>query len=145
MVKRKTECFSPGLTPEDWQPHVGQDFGRPGDERTVETVTHNGAAYTFDSHSTGKAEVTYLGDGYMPGSLRTVYYDFELKGAHDGPPIKVRMVGPNYEMDEGGFCPVWDKLLFVDDGSEVESAWILDFYSEALSDDLGDIIRETWD
>jgi hypothetical protein len=114
-------------------------------ERTVETVTHGADAYTFDSHSTAEAKVTYLGDGRMPDYCRTDYYDFELSGAHDGPPIKVRMVGPNYEMDEGGFNAVWDRLLFSDDNSEVESAWILDFYTEALGDELREIIRETWD
>lgn len=119
--------------------------GTPDDERKVETVTHGADSYTFDPNSDGEAKVTYLGDGRMPDHCHTVYYDFELSGAHDGPAIKVRMVGPNYEMDEGAYSAVWDKLLFADDNSEIESAWILDFYTEALGDDLRDIIRETWD
>lgn len=114
-------------------------------ERTFETVTHGADPYTFDSHSTEKAEVAYLGDGRMPDYCRTIYYDFELRGAHDGPPIRVRMVGPNYEMDEEGYAAVWGKLLFADDDTDVESAWILDFYTEALGDELRDIVRETWD
>lgn len=117
----------------------------PADEPQTETVTHNGESYTFDSHSTAPAQVVYVGDGHMPDSCRTVYYDFELSGAHDGLPIKVRMVAPNYEVDEGAFLAVWDRLLFADDNSEVESAWILDFYTEALGDELREIIRETWD
>lgn len=113
-------------------------------EQTIETVTHGGESYTFDPQSTAAAVVTYLDDGRMPDYCRTIYYDFELSAAHDGPPIKVRMVGPDYEIDECGGNAVWDKLLFVDDGTEVENAWILDFYTEALGDELMDIIRETW-
>jgi hypothetical protein len=110
-----------------------------------EAITHNGESYAFDPNSDGEAKVAYLGDGYMPDYCHTIYYDFELSGAHEGPPIKVRMVGPNYEWDEEGYAAVWDKLLFSDDNSEVESAWILDTYSDALHDDLREIIRETWD
>lgn len=117
----------------------------PADEPQTEVVTHGADSYAFDSHSTAPAVVTYLGDGQMPDYCRTTYYDFELSGAHEGPPIKVRMVGPNYEVDEGAFLAVWDRLLFADDNTEVESAWILDFYTEALGDELRDIIRETWD
>ncbi|MGB8510062.1 MAG: hypothetical protein WCD76_16910 [Pyrinomonadaceae bacterium] len=111
----------------------------------VETVTHGGDSYTFDSQSQADAVVVYEGEGRMSDYCHTIYYDFTLSGAHDGPPIKVRMVGPDEERDEDGAYPTWEKLLFVDDGTEVESAWILDFYSDALHDELGQIIRETWD
>lgn len=112
---------------------------------STETVTHNSDAYTFDSESTSDAVVEYLSEGPLSYPYQC-YYEFELRNAHNGPPIRVRMVDPTYDFGtDGAFCPTWSKLLFADDGTEVTDAWVLDFYSEVLSDELGEIIKETWD
>lgn len=105
-------------------------------------IEHAGVEYLFDPNSTAEPEVE-VGKDYRDHNGMRLIYEYELRGAHIGPPIKVLMINPQEENDEYGWNATWEELLWADDERPVESI-IMDWYDEALSTDLAQIIQDTW-
>lgn len=109
----------------------------------TETVTHNGQDYTFpldDKDWQENIKLEMERDHYDGGDL---VYDYELSGAHEGPPIQVSVYNPKFEDDEGSTYYTFDKCVWTDDRDDLE-AIIGDTYFEAIKDDIKEIINETW-
>jgi hypothetical protein len=105
------------------------------------TVEHNGKVWVFDPANTSEAVLEFVKDFNTPE--RKLIYVYTLSSRHEGEPIEIYMVNPNWESDEDGIAYVWDELTY-SDGERIDDV-IDDFYYDALREDLKVTINETWD
>lgn len=105
-------------------------------------VVHSGKRYVFNTDNRTEAELEFDGDFYT--KERELIYAYNLKGRHEGEPIPIYMVNPNWESDEDGIAYVWNRLVYADNHEQIDDV-IDDFYSDALREDLKITINETWD
>jgi hypothetical protein len=111
------------------------------DNPTQIIINHSGATYIFDP--AGRAEpIVDLGDEYFDDRRRLVY-EYELHGAHQGPRIKIKVVGIDVERDESGQHPSWRSLVWADTDEQIDDI-VDDFYHDALFDDLKIQASEAW-
>lgn len=87
----------------------------------------------------GEATVEWLTDRRAKHGC--VDYRYTLSGAHLGEPIEVWMLCADLEYDEDGPHPSWDKIVWADDGADLDD-YLLDAYSDALSDDLRELLNQ---
>lgn len=106
-------------------------------------VEHSGVEYVFDPGSHAPATVE-SGKDYTVPPYHTLVYEYTLSGAHQGPPIQIKMVDVKEEFDENGRHPVWERLVYADNDELIDDV-VSDFYYDALREDLEEIARETWD
>lgn len=105
-------------------------------------IEHSGIEYLFDPVSDAPARVEPGRDYTIPHN--TLIYEYTLFGAHDGPPIQIKMVGVAEEVDEDGRRAYWERLVYADNDERIDDI-VDDFYHDALREDLNEIARETWD
>lgn len=112
------------------------------DKPRIESVEHSGLYYIFPLDDKDYASKIQLGDaGSFYDKLRNVYWLYDLSGAHEGEPIRVKVKNPREEADDyGGFDPEFDSIRWADNDGELE-AIIRDTYFDAIRDS----IRENYD
>lgn len=108
-------------------------------------VEHGGNRYDLGGDDETRPSAEYLKDELIVipdyGSAKVLAYHMRLSGVHAGPPIIVLMVNPRDEPDEDGRCLTWDGLAWADDYTKFDSDWLLDWYTDALRDELRECAR----
>jgi hypothetical protein len=110
--------------------------------KTLIEVIHSGKRYIFDPSSTAEPDINF--DTGFYSEKRENIYVYSLKGCHAGEPIQIHMINPNYKTDEDGIAYVWDGLVYADNHERIDDV-VDDFYTDALREDLKQIINDTWD
>lgn len=111
-------------------------------EKAMIRLEHAGLVYQFDPDSEVEAAVEWEGD-MLHSDRQTLIYKYALNGAHQGPSLKVHLVGIESEVDEDGARIVWNHLAWAIDGERIEDGVVDDFYHDALREDLDTMVRET--
>jgi len=102
-------------------------------------ITHNGMAYIVNEDAT-RPEVEYLRDYKDPDKYNTLWYVYELRGAHLGPAIKVELENPRMEPGSyGGYYPDYDSVRWEDDKTKFDSD-LWDCYGDAVQEDLKEML-----
>lgn len=107
------------------------------------TTSHGRRLLNFDLDPPGKAEVEFVTD--IQSTPRSANYQYLCKGAHDGGPISLIVIGVVDELDDDGFHVGYDRIEWADDRTKCDDALVLDTYLDLIRDDIREIICETWD
>jgi hypothetical protein len=111
------------------------------------SVLHNGTAYSLNADAR-KPLASFICDRYNSGSKHVLDCQFQMIGAHTGPPINVWLtevaLGDNYDDDTGDWVSSsgsWKATLWVDDESPIAEVFV-EAYEDVLREELTALLKE---
>lgn len=107
-------------------------------------VKHKDQTYRLRQDlSNSDAQITAINTYFIGWN---VYWQYEVSGLHDGPPIRIVVKNPHYESDgdEDGvwYYMTYDELCYADDIDITVDDAIADFYADIIIKACGEDYEE---